>query len=391
MGKKSTSSWKLIALVLSALSAVFMLVYTWLIRKVALTVIQPSTNEVPDGYILDIDYETETITFSAGESFGINGEYGVVFGAKRGGYLKIGNIIRQDRKTITRELGEIVRGTPESGEPAWQMSWFYSGPADLNLRYREILIKGPIGILPSWVFPVEKSSQWAVLVHGRGASRAECLRAVPLLVEQGYNCVVISYRNDGVATPSPSGRYSLGSTEWHDLEAVIEYVQGEGAEDLLIMAWSMGAAITQEYLRHMRGSEQLGQLSGVIYDSPVVDWSTVLDYHADIAGLYQPVRDGARALLENEWGTMLTGAEQALDFDEMSLLEHPENIFVPTLILHSDDDHFVPSSGSRELQAMQSELVTLVSFDEAQHVRLWNYDPARWSGAITSWLLQLRG
>jgi hypothetical protein len=56
------------------------------------------------------------------------------------------------------------------------------------------------------------------------------------------------------------------------------------------------------------------------------------------------------------------------------------------LLLHSDDDGFVPSTASRALAAARPDIVTFVPFEVARHTKLWNYDRTRWEDAIRNWL-----
>jgi alpha-beta hydrolase superfamily lysophospholipase len=63
-----------------------------------------------------------------------------------------------------------------------------------------------------------------------------------------------------------------------------------------------------------------------------------------------------------------------------------KDLSLPILILHSDDDGFVPSTASRALADARPDIVTLVPFSEAKHTKLWNYDEERWNGSIASWL-----
>jgi pimeloyl-ACP methyl ester carboxylesterase len=51
------------------------------------------------------------------------------------------------------------------------------------------------------------------------------------------------------------------------------------------------------------------------------------------------------------------------------------------LILHSDDDGFVPPAHAR-LAAARPDLVELQVFRTARHTKLWNYDQQRWTDAI---------
>ena len=58
----------------------------------------------------------------------------------------------------------------------------------------------------------------------------------------------------------------------------------------------------------------------------------------------------------------------------------------PILILHSDDDGFVPSDASHDLVVARPDLVEMQVFEVARHTKLWNYDQERWSDSIRRWL-----
>jgi alpha-beta hydrolase superfamily lysophospholipase len=70
----------------------------------------------------------------------------------------------------------------------------------------------------------------------------------------------------------------------------------------------------------------------------------------------------------------------------MNFVARASELDRPTLILHSDDDGFVPSTASRALAEARSDIVTLVPFATALHTKLWNYDEERWSTSIAGWL-----
>jgi hypothetical protein len=58
----------------------------------------------------------------------------------------------------------------------------------------------------------------------------------------------------------------------------------------------------------------------------------------------------------------------------------------PILILHSDDDGFVPADASHALQETRPDLVTMPAFAGARHTKIWNYDEPGWNSAITEWI-----
>ncbi|PTT14001.1 alpha/beta hydrolase, partial [Microbacterium sp. HMWF026] len=96
---------------------------------------------------------------------------------------------------------------------------YYDAPEQLHLPFRDVDIDTGVGACPAWEFPAPNDTDvWVVQVHGRGTTRAETLRAVPVFHALGISSLVVSYRNDGEAPRSPSGTYALGATEWRDLD-----------------------------------------------------------------------------------------------------------------------------------------------------------------------------
>src|SRR5690606_10451189 len=119
------------------------------------------------------------------------------------------------------------------------------------------------------------SDRWVINVHGRGASRSEALRAVGPLRDAGYHSLLVSYRNDGEAPRSPEYRYALGDREWVDVDAAMAFAIARGAQEIVLMGWSMGGAIV---LQALTRSPRSAYVTGVILESPVVDWITTLDF-----------------------------------------------------------------------------------------------------------------
>jgi hypothetical protein len=58
------------------------------------------------------------------------------------------------------------------------------------------------------------------------------------------------------------------------------------------------------------------------------------------------------------------------------------------LVLHSDDDEFVPSGPSHALAAARPDLVHLVTSRGARHTKEWNVDPQAWEAAVARFLLE---
>jgi pimeloyl-ACP methyl ester carboxylesterase len=112
----------------------------------------------------------------------------------------------------------------------------------------------------------------------------------------------------------------------------------------------------------------------------------VLEYQAEQLHVPTPVTGVALGALGSEWAAPLTRSGSAIPFDRLDIVARAAELRHPILILHSDDDGFVPSDASHALHSARPDLVDLQVFDVARHTKLWNYDQNRWTDSITSWL-----
>ena len=94
-------------------------------------------------------------------------------------------------------------------------------------------------------------------------------------------------------------------------------------------------------------------------------------------------------LLQSPRASRLSGRAEPLDLDRLDLVERAGELRVPVLLLHSDDDGFVPSTASHALAAARPDIVQLEVFEVARHTKIWNYDPERFEAVIAEWLGRL--
>jgi uncharacterized protein len=161
-----------------------------------------------------------------------------------------------------------------------------------------------------------------------------------------------------------------------------------GAKNIVLMGWSMGGATS---LQSAILSSHRDLFRGLALESPVVDWRSVLDFQASQNRVPLVVRLGALQLLGSSWGKPFTGQSQPIDLDSLNIVQRAHELNLPTLLMHSADDGFVPVDASRELALLRPDLVTYEEFSEARHAKLWNYDPERFDRVISEWLSSLRG
>ncbi|KQZ84237.1 alpha/beta hydrolase [Microbacterium sp. Root166] len=335
-----------------------------------------------DTRILSLDTAAQTITLSRTADTQLPGRYGL-FTSGTADYVKLGSVLSEDDTSVKRKLLTHVSGEARLAPEAAFSGWYYDHPEQLMLPFTPELVGSTVGPCPAWLFPAGDGGVWVIQVHGRGTRRAECLRAVPLFHALGITSLVVSYRNDGEAPRSRGGTYALGATEWRDVDAAVGFARRRGAKRILLMGWSMGGAIA---LQVSLNSAHRDKIAGLILDSPVVDWRVVLEYQARMMRVPPTVSGLAIGALGSEWATPVTGASGAIPFDRLDAVARAAELRHPILILHSDDDGFVPSDASHELAAARPDLVDLEVFDVARHTKLWNYDQERWSARIRSWL-----
>ncbi|MFJ2541663.1 alpha/beta hydrolase [Microbacterium sp. NPDC087589] len=351
-----------------------------LVFSVARRVVIPKKRPA-DAEILAVDTGAQTIELTRTRDTELPGRYGL-FTSGTYGYVKLGAVLSADATTVRRKLLTQIEPGSRVDRSAAFSGWYYSTPGELHLPWQNVLIGSPAGPCPAWLFPAE-SSTWVIQVHGRGVTRAECLRAVPVLHAAGFPNLVVSYRNDGEAPRSRGGAYALGAAEWRDVDAAISFALRHGAERVILMGWSMGGAVS---LQTALNSGNRDRIAGLILESPVIDWRSVLRFQAREAGMRAPLPDLAMSALSVPFTARLSGAESAIPFDSLDMVARAEELNVPILILHSDDDGFVPADASHALQRARPDLVTMPVFSGARHTKIWNYDQLGWSDAITGWL-----
>jgi alpha-beta hydrolase superfamily lysophospholipase len=299
----------------------------------------------------------------------------------------VGEILSYTATTVTRQLIQCDFGELVAGARGRFSGWYYLDPRELGFPTEDVEIDTELGPAPAWLVPAaEPTDRWVIAVHGRAVRRQEAIRGIPVFRDQGYTSLVISYRNDGDAPATADNRYSLGDTEWRDVDAAMRFAVARGAREFVLMGWSMGGATV---LQALSRSDLAPLVRGIVLESPVVDWVRALVFQSALNRVPPILGWAGRGLLSRRWAGVLTGQSQPIDLARLDFVARADELAVPVLILHSDDDGFIPSDASRALAAARPDIVTLEEFATARHTKLWNYDFERWTAAITAWLVRL--
>lgn len=351
-------------------------------------VVTPDPRRPDDTEILAVAGDRVTLGLTAETA--VRGRYGLWLDGGEG-HARVGEILDVDheRGRVTRRVEGVDFGRLTVGFARWNQYHYAGSPQDaFGLATRDVRVHAELGDLPAWLVPGAPSAagagdRWAILVHGRGARREECLRMVPVTYELGYTTLIPMYRNDIGAPPSPDGRYNLGLSEWRDVESAMMHAVEAGAREIVLAGWSMGGAIV---LQTLDRSWLSARVSRVVLDAPVIDWSDVLRHHAAANRVPAPVGAMSRALMGRRSARRLVGVHEPIDVARTDWVRRCDELTHPMLLVHSEDDEFVPVGPSAALAARRPDLVTYEPWRDARHTKEWNVDSGRWEEAVRAFL-----
>ncbi|MDQ0797097.1 alpha/beta hydrolase [Streptomyces sp. B1I3] len=307
------------------------------------------------------------------------GTYGLV---GRGVHAVVGAVTDQaphrSADTVVRRLERVTRGTLKRGVKVRFTPEVHTGDplGALGLTYKEVEIPGELGSLPAWFLPGARDT-WVITVHGLGTTREHPMNVLGFLQDQQLPVLDIAYRGDAGAPRSPDRLSHLGESEWRDLDAAIRYAVRYGAEKVIVHGWSSGASMA---LHAAVNSALRDRISGLVLDSPVMDWKVTL--RALAAARSVPAALLPLAVRAAQGQTGLHGG-RLLDTSV------PTALHAPTLIFHGPGDTLAPWEPSRELADRRPDMVTLRAVPDAPHGAMWNADPPRYEEALRRFLTPL--
>ncbi|MPZ73545.1 MAG: alpha/beta fold hydrolase [Nitriliruptorales bacterium] len=292
-------------------------------------------------------------------------------------YAQAGKILAADDDGVTRRLN-VLDGELKQGDLVDVDGYAFPQDPDAAFEFpvTEVRVPAPLGEQPAWLADAP-GRRWAVLVHGRAARRNECFRMVPILHQLDVTSLCISYRNDRGGPVDPDRIYRQGATEWEDVEAGVRYALDHGANDVVLVGYSMGGQITANFLRR---SDLAAEVSGVIWDGPALDWGPAIAAGADdrgVPGWLVPI-----GMQGSEW-------RAGIDYDDLNQVTHADAFKHPILLFHGDADASVPVSVADRFAAARPDLVTYVRVRGAGHVRAWNANPSRYRRAVRRFIAGL--
>ncbi len=243
--------------------------------------------------------------------------------------------------------------------------------AGLGISNQNVEYQGPLGSYPAWFIP-GTAPNWAILVHGNSLRRGDMMRFIAPIHRAGLPMLVITYRNDPTAPADPSGKLRYGLAEWQDLEAAVGFARSHGARHVVLVGVSMGGGIVLSFLYR---SALAADVSGVVLDSPMLDFSRTVDFgasHETLPVIGLPVPGPLVSMAK--W---ISGWRFGVDWGAVNYLARDSELRAPILLFQGTADQTVPPATSAELAADRPDLVTYVVTPGAGHVDSWNLNPSR--------------
>ncbi|MBI4311544.1 MAG: alpha/beta hydrolase [Chloroflexi bacterium] len=294
-----------------------------------------------------------------------------------GGYGHVGPIRLLSEDKVVRDFTPFY-GRLQAGDLADLEGFAFPGDPQVafGIPFQQVQYTSPLGQFNAWFVPAAGKT-WAIFVHGRNATPREALRILPTVVELGHPALVIGYRNDEDAPPNPDGLLRYGQAEWQDLEGAVSYALSQGAQDVVLVGYSMGGAIVMSFLYQ---SDLADHVRGVILDAPMVNFNKTIDLGVQRRGYPVLVAGIAKGMAQLRFG---------VDWGKLDYLKEAEHLKAPTLLFHGDADPTVPIATSEALAKARPELVRFVPFAGALHVGAWNSNPTVYEAEVKRFLEEM--
>ena len=219
-------------------------------------------------------------------------------------------------------------------------------------------------------YHVDDKAPLVIMFHGyTGTPSRDFCGGADICLSSGYNALLIEMR---AHCGSEGHTISFGINERRDVLSWVEYAKNRFGEDkkMLIVGISMGAATVL-----MSGALCLpANVCGIIADCPYAYPEKIIKHVGEqrdlpIGLLFPFLRIGAR----------LFGGFDLLSADPVSAVK---DLKIPVMIIHGEDDDFVPPEMSEEIEKANPEHVKRYTFPGARHGTSYLQDTERYTKLV---------
>lgn len=245
----------------------------------------------------------------------------------------------------------------------------------LEKPYEDVYIKSFDGLtLHGRYYHYRDGAPLDIGVHGyRGNCVRDMCGGIHISYDFNHNILLIDQRAHGL---SEKHTITMGINERYDCLSWIDYAKERFGNDVRIMLYgvSMGAATVLMTTEFDISDNVVCIIADCPYSSPAdIIRKVIKDLHM-ISKLFYPfVKISAK----------LFGG---FNLDSASAVEAVKNSKVPILILHGEDDRFVPCEMSKEIEDANPSMIERHTFPEAAHGISYLKDTPRYTRIVKEFI-----
>lgn len=210
----------------------------------------------------------------------------------------------------------------------------------------------------------------AILFHGyRSTALRDSSGGAPFCMSRGFSVLLVDQRSHG---KSEGRTITFGIKEIRDCLSWVNYVVRRIGKDarIMLMGVSMGAA-TVLMAADLKLPEQVKAIGADCgYSSP----EAIICRVAEKIGIPYKLAAFLARISARVFG--------GFNLHESDSLESAKHFNVPVMLIHGDDDRFVPCEMSRAVEAVNPEMCTLVEIPGAGHGIAYYVDTETYKGAM---------
>lgn len=246
----------------------------------------------------------------------------------------------------------------------------------------EVTYDSALGTFDAWLLPAERST-WIIYVHDLNQSPDDPESLFAPLQQAGYPQLSITYRNDDNQPVDPSGYFMYGATEWEEVRGAVEYAMQNGAEQVVLAGYGVGASHVLSFVYKNR----FDAVKGLVLDSADIDFGSTVEYRASLQPLPLIPANIPRTVA---WvAEFFTSLRIDVSWSSLDYVDKAErSLQIPVLAFHGTDDLSSPIEESVRLAEAKPDLVRLVRGEGAGHLGSYDADPDGYVSTLLDFLGQ---
>ncbi len=242
-----------------------------------------------------------------------------------------------------------------------------------SIPYEPVYITSHDGLrLRARLYDARPGAPVAICFHGwRGTPSRDFSGGASMLIRNGWRVLLIEQRGQ---KGSEGHTMTFGAKERLDCLRWTRWAADRfGAESkIMLFGISMGAAT----VLLASALELPEQVRGIVADCPYSNGRDILVRVAAGAGVPKPLAGVLAALTSKLWGRF--------DLKDTDVREAVKHTRVPILLIHGEDDDFVPPEMSAELLSYHPTMMERHTFPGASHGISYVIDPERYEKLVTA-------